>query len=499
MRRLTDVVVVGNGSVGLSVALELARRAPEIRVAVVGPAGRPRSASTAAGAMLNCFGEVTRYTRLHAAAEARFAVAREALELWPPWLAALEEDLGGPESAAVRASWSEGTVVVMGSSSGRIAGENFTAMCEAVTAHGEPHELPAPDAVEGLSPHLGHRPFRALFLPREGAVDARAVVAALEKAARGRGVETVDATVRSLEVGSRGAVTGVRLDDGRVRAAGTVVLAAGVAAGALAEEVLPPGAVPPVLHGTGLAVRVKREPTTGPRGPYVIRTPNRAGTCGLHVVPLTRKDEQYIGATNVITVRPAPGVYLGLAQTMLRQAAEQVDRSLAVSYLNGCTTGTRPIALDCFPLIGPCSVPGLFLVTGTYRDGFHSSPAIARHVVAALLDDPATARESPFAHFAPERMPIQVMTVAAAVADTARHAADTMHDQGMSMPWWLDHTPLQEWARRRVERFYESLEHPVALPPEVVDPQFLDPTADDPRALDRLRRYLRAAHAHHGG
>ncbi|WP_370423756.1 NAD(P)/FAD-dependent oxidoreductase [Streptomyces sp. QH1-20] len=491
-------MVVGNGAVGLSVAVEVARRSPESRVTVVAPAARTRGASVAAGAMLNCFGEVTRYTRLHPAAEARFAAARDALALWPQWLSALEEDAGDPEATAVRASWSEGTFVIMSSRSGRIAEENFAAMRTAAAETGEAHELVSYDRVDGLSPRLDHRPMQALYLRREGAVDARAVVTALEKAARRRGVELVDATVRSLALTPHGAVSGVRLGDGRMLGAGTVVLAAGAASGVLAADVLPPGAVPPMLYGTGLAVRVTREPNTGSRGPYVIRTPNRAGTCGLHVVPLTGEDQQYIGATNVISVRPAPGVHLGLAQTMLRQAFEQIDHTLAVAHLRDCLIGVRPIPLDCFPLIGPCSVPGLFFATGTYRDGFHSSPAIARHVATALLHGITDDHGAPFTHFAPERLPIETLSVAQAITDTARHAADTMHDQGMNMPWWLDHMPLEEWAHQRIERFYDSLQDPVALPPEVVDPQFLDPTATDPAAVDQLRRYLREARHHHG-
>ncbi|GAA4803377.1 FAD-dependent oxidoreductase [Streptomyces ziwulingensis] len=493
----TDVVVVGNGAVGLSIAVEIARRAPELHVSVVGPVERTRAASVAAGAMLNCFGEVTAHTRRHRASEARFAIARVALDLWPQWLAELEADAGGAEAAAVRASWSEGTFVVMGSSSGRIAGENFAAMREAAVELGEPHELVDPEQVDGLAPRLGQRPFQVLHLRREGAVDGRAVVTALERAARRRNVELVPATVRSVLRASDGAVSGVELRDGRTVSAGAVVLAAGVASGALADQVLPAGAVPPMLHGTGLAVTVKRV-NTGPRGPHVIRTPNRAGTCGLHVVPLAGEDEQYIGATNVIGFDPAPGVYLGLAQTMLRQASEQVDETLAVSYVQRWLVGTRPIPLDCYPLIGPCSIPGLLFATGTYRDGFHSSPAIARHLASTLLQNSPEDNDSPFTQFVPERMPIETTSVSEAVEGAARHAADTMHDQGTQMPWWLDHTPLEEWARGRIRAFFESLEEPVALLPEVIDPQFLDPAAIDTRSTDRLRRYLRAARLHHG-
>ncbi|MEU1824939.1 hypothetical protein ABZ502_21235 [Streptomyces abikoensis] len=45
-----DVMIVGNGALGLSVAVETALRDPALRIAVVGPEPRPGSASVAAGA-----------------------------------------------------------------------------------------------------------------------------------------------------------------------------------------------------------------------------------------------------------------------------------------------------------------------------------------------------------------------------------------------------------------------------------------------------------------
>ncbi|MFB9542696.1 FAD-dependent oxidoreductase [Micromonospora sagamiensis] len=51
-----DVVVVGNGVVGSSIAFELSRRGA--RVARIGEPNRKYAASTASGAMLGCFGEV---------------------------------------------------------------------------------------------------------------------------------------------------------------------------------------------------------------------------------------------------------------------------------------------------------------------------------------------------------------------------------------------------------------------------------------------------------
>ena len=53
-----DLAVLGDGAIGMATAIEYARRNPDARVAVVAPAGRRDGASTAAGLMLNAFGEL---------------------------------------------------------------------------------------------------------------------------------------------------------------------------------------------------------------------------------------------------------------------------------------------------------------------------------------------------------------------------------------------------------------------------------------------------------
>ncbi|GGV65815.1 hypothetical protein GCM10010277_73180 [Streptomyces longisporoflavus] len=277
-RPSADVVVVGNGVLGLSVAVAVARRAPALRVAVIGPPERPGAASAAAGAMFNCFGEVTQYTARHPAAEAKFAIGRQALDMWPQWLDMLTA-AAGPEGDALRASRVEGTFVVLGGRSGRVATRNFKAIRAALAEHDEPHEYVDPTDVEidGLSPDLAARPFHALYLPREGAVDARRVLSALEAACRRHNITMAPHTVSRLSTG-RGKMQGVHLSDGSRIDTGTAVLAAGSQSAALAAPELPPGAMPPLLHGTGLALVVE-PPRPRPATSSVPRTGPRRAAC----------------------------------------------------------------------------------------------------------------------------------------------------------------------------------------------------------------------------
>jgi len=87
-RHQQDVVVVGNGAVGASIAFELRRRG--FAVTRLGQQHRPHAASVAAGAMLGCFGEVTRPLLASEHGRAKLDMDHQARHSWVAW----DEELG---------------------------------------------------------------------------------------------------------------------------------------------------------------------------------------------------------------------------------------------------------------------------------------------------------------------------------------------------------------------------------------------------------------------
>ena len=117
----------------------------------------------------------------------------------------------------------------------------------------------------------------------------------------------------------------------------------------------------------------------------VIRTPNRAFACGLHCVP--RGDGVlYLGATNIISERPKQQALISDVQFLLDCAVDQLNLDLHDAEIISIQVGNRPIPADGFPLIGECCIKGLWLATGTYRDGLHQSPLLARYIADCLAD-----------------------------------------------------------------------------------------------------------------
>ncbi|CAM5619426.1 hypothetical protein SALBM135S_02467 [Streptomyces alboniger] len=98
--------------------------------------------------------------------------------------------------------------------------------------------------------------------------------------------------------------------------------------------------------------------------------------------------------------------------------------------------GNRPLALDGHPVIGPTPREGLWVASGTHRDGLHASPLIATTLTEALLASGGTAAAlpGPLAAFAPTRPPITDLTIKEAAAEAAAHHAALAAEARMRPP-----------------------------------------------------------------
>ncbi len=232
--------------------------------------------------------------------------------------------------------------------------------------------------VSGLGPEASS----GLFFPRDHQVDPRRLNRALAAAAAAAGVQVRAGTpVLGLDVRA-GAVSGVRIDAGVVRADLTVV-AAGCWTGLLAagaEGLLPP--TPPV-RGQMLAL----EPDELPG-----RTPVMAG-CG-YLVPRS-SGRLLVGATMEDAGYRCEVTGAGTAD--LLQAARRLVPSLAQARVVAAWAGLRPGSPDGLPSIGPGPAPGLLVATGHLRNGVLLAPITARLVADLVAGRPPRLDPAPFA------------------------------------------------------------------------------------------------------
>ncbi|AJM77815.1 NAD(P)/FAD-dependent oxidoreductase [Rathayibacter toxicus] len=471
---MTEIIVVGNGIVGMSIAMELAERGH--RVSLAGDRARIIGASVAAGAMLGCFAESTSscIATEQGARKLRAAVAARAL--WDGRLARLE-DLTG-----TRVDYSaDGTVVMLNAvGTEAIDSENFAAIRAAAALYDEPLESIDPRDLPWIDPEDLARPLEALFLPRERALDARPLIAALDRALITLGVTILDVNTKEVVLlGNR--IVGIRDDRGVEHSAEHIVLAAGTnTSGLLAAIGAEASKIPPILSGIGTATLVDTRELGRPSS--VLRTPNRAFACGLHLVPHSQ-GRVYLGATNVLATESHTQPEIGDLIFLLDCAVRQLHRGLRTAQVARCVVGNRPVPVDGYPLIGAAGPDGLWIASGTYRDGLHLSPLIAS-AIADRIERPSHSDD--LDSFAPVRPPISDVPRSSVIDATVSHMLAT----GVETMW---RTPVNwpplfgEHIHRAFGLAASALSDTVTPPPDV-----LALCTDRPRAMQIVRDYYRA-------
>ncbi len=477
MTETYDIVIIGNGILGYATALELIRADPDLSVAVVGPPDREGSASAAAGAMLNCFGEVTHRTLSSEPGRAKLELSLQALKAWPAWL----DDLADDQQLVIR----EGTYVLLNSCGGQLDSLNYRAIVDALASYGRKYEVLPLGEVPNLDPAANARPLEAVYLPQEGSIDARAVLDRVVEVARQRGVTVIDDSVVGWQQEGGRAQGIVLRSSGETLSGGRFLVAAGAFTPAIVEGLKDTAApLMPIFAGVGVAVTCKAT-SSGLR--HVVRTPNRSGGCGLHLVP--GDDTAYIGATNDVLLKPGAWSSLGMAHFLAGGAMEQFDRRLFGSSIAMWHVGNRPLSLDGYPVVGKLWQDNVWVMSGTYRDGFHCAPILARHVADLMRGGAGVLGHD---LFAPLRAPLRTMSREQAVDEMVLHCVSQFYQYSPRLAPWMRVTDrIEEQVRTRTEATYRELGSDVGLTPELLE--LLNWGQGRKQVLAAFRRYLDVA------
>jgi glycine oxidase len=384
MREPTDVAVVGTGVVALAVAVELLHRG--LHVTVVGPrtGPDPGQATRAAGAMLSTFSEIEPgHDDRRVQVETAERVA--AHQAYPAWLEQIA-GMGGGTVAAPSGTW-------VLAPAGR--GGFLHPIAAAARAAGHSVEEHDGSGIPGLNAPVSSA--GALWLPTEARIDSSVLMAALSRAL---GQHPACTWHPSPAVAVEPGV--VTCADGTMVRAQQVVLAAGCGIPALLPQQGRTLGVPPILAGRGASALLH---APGLQLEHVVRTPNAAFACGVHLVP--RADGcLYLGGTNRLTLDADPEQAPSLDEVLVlaSDAASLLDPRLAAAGLLAARIGLRPYTLDHLPLIGRTREPGILLATATYRCGVLLAPRLA-HLLADEITAPGALDVHPYRVLRPMPVP----------------------------------------------------------------------------------------------
>eukprot|EP01129_Flabellula_baltica_P013095 TRINITY_DN6026_c0_g2_i1.p1 TRINITY_DN6026_c0_g2~~TRINITY_DN6026_c0_g2_i1.p1 ORF type:complete len:481 (+),score=83.62 TRINITY_DN6026_c0_g2_i1:84-1526(+) len=381
------VAIIGNGSLGCSIAIQLIKKSDE-NFTIFGRKERVGSASKAAGMMLNLFAELHEDELSSPFSRTKFEMGLLAKSMWSDWVNYLNSVSQVPDI-----NINYGTYVISNSAGiPEIEDKTFSYIIKVMDEYDCPYELvdTSEENIRGYQPRHYARALKSFLIKDEGFIEPNSVFLAfddiLQNSAQATVVDNNVVHISVLEDGTFRLVT----DEGNTYLAKKVVIAAGSFSQHLIDQLDISNNIPKLFYGTGvgLHVRLSRENHKKFILPdKVIRTTARGFACGINLVPWD-KERCYIGATSMVLEFGDNEPQIDSVYTLLTSAMEELNQELTGASFK-TVLGHRPTTADLFPILGSVSIDGLFIASGTKREGFFLSPLISDSISEEILGRPA--------------------------------------------------------------------------------------------------------------
>jgi glycine oxidase len=359
---VAEIVVVGSGIIGASVAYELARRGA--RVTVLDARAPGLGASQASAGVLAPYIEAPAQSVLR-------DLSVESLGLYDEFVARVASDAG--LEVEYRRT---GTIDVALDAD---EAERLKAAAGLLESLGVRTEWREGAEIFRLAPAIAPAAAAALFIPDHALVSAPGLVRALVRAGEAHGV-AYRSGARVTKITRQGERLSIHIEPAATAgrdavetlSADSVVIAAGSWSGQIDTGDAPAVPVRPV-RGQLLHLGWRAEPLTHVLwGARCYMVPWQDGTV------LVGATVEEAGFAEDVT---AAGVH-----TLLSAAAELVPGTMSARFKEA-RVGLRPATTDTVPVIGPSpEMPGLFYATGHYRNGILLAPLTAVMLADGILE-----------------------------------------------------------------------------------------------------------------
>jgi glycine oxidase len=347
-----DVIVVGGGVIGMSLARELHKHGAE--VVVLDRTQPGREASHAAAGILSPFGSHL--------ARGLTPLAMSSMVAFPEFVHELEDESG------MRVDLRNQGAIVRAEELGEAP-----VVCELTESD-----------LRRLSPSLEYQP--GFYFVEEQSVDPRALMAALLAAAKHRGIH-VAAGISVTTVGRNGGQLTVKSE--RTEYAAPIVVnccgawSAEIKSAEITDEAKQSLPVRPVKGQLLSLAAPRRDLLT-----HMVRTAE------VYLVP--RSDGRILVGATVEEAGFDKRVQPDVIQRYHQLAANLIP-DLGEARMLEAWAGLRPGTPDDLPILGPTAVPGYFVATGHFRNGILLAPITAAIMSSLIRGQEPPADIKPFA------------------------------------------------------------------------------------------------------
>lgn len=351
-----DVVIVGGGIIGGSIAFELARE--KLRVAVLDRQELMHEASWAAAGMLSPAPD-------NPAAIPLVPLGRASLAIYPKFVAAIEE---ASEMCTDYRTGGALEVLCHGDAERELS--TLVALHHGLGLACEPLRV---EEAREMEPVLGRDARAAAFLPDEASVNPRSLTAAVLAAADTAGAKLCPGMeVTSLaKAGDR--CIGVRTAEDETISAQHVVLAAGCWTSQLSEAA--PYAPTRPVRGQMVALRHGGKPIR-----RVLRSERG------YIVPRDHANPQKLVAGSTFENAGYEKAVTSGGLEQILSAVNELAPSLADAEILETWSGLRPGTPDQLPILGPTDLEGLMIATGHFRNGILLAPITAKLIMEWITE-----------------------------------------------------------------------------------------------------------------
>lgn len=361
-----DVIIVGGGTIGLSIGFELVRTGTSVTVFEKGDAGR--GTSWQAAGMLAPDAEIG-FEELEL-----YQLNRESLRRWPEFAGRVETASGMDVDYR-----DEGTLIV---ADDRDHAEALRRLFEFQQGQGLSVEWLTGEEARDREPFVAPRLSAAIYAPADHQVDNRRFVRAVRAAFKAEGGTLHEDTPVEAVVPDETAPA-VLTEEGSRHEANTIVVAAGVWSRDL--DGLTPEARPPVRPVKGQMIQLRRKRPFDLqhviRGPEAYLAPKSDGRI---VVGATSEE---MGFDTTVTAGRLYDLLDGAWEVVPGIYDLPVDETWA---------GLRPASRDHAPLLGRSSAPGILMATGHYRHGILLTPVTAEEMARLIQTGETSTWLEPF-------------------------------------------------------------------------------------------------------
>jgi glycine oxidase len=356
-----DVIIIGGGVIGCSIALRLADAGVKVTLLEQGRIGM--EASHAAAGMLAPQSDAAARTPF-------FDLCFDSRSIYSDFAREVAERSGIGSQYK-----DEGTICLeIEGEQDRLEWANWQAEASL------PVERFTASALRSAEPAVTKLASGAVFIPGDHQVENRLLMQGLGVAIRRAGVEVIEGAQARRIIVERDKAIGV--DDGANQHRAGLVL---VAAGSWTSRLLDP-----------LDIAVKITPARGQMLALKGQAPpinHIVHTSRCYLVP--RRDGRVLVGATVEYVGFNKGVTASGINSLLTSAIEAVP-ALADFEIVETWSGLRPDTEDHLPVIGPSGIDNLILATGHFRNGILLAPLTADLIKEMIINGATPARLKPF-------------------------------------------------------------------------------------------------------